>query len=431
LEVLSLNTIKVVKRRRKREEQPHASPDPFRPSRGSNGFMAPAIVPHALQNGPRALEVRALVQSSVGFERFDAEKGDGTGRHPSPGEHHATRSAVYEVASDDYDVVVASGADVFAVRVNLGDGEIERGKENVLKPTATNAYASSSRRLSVMSTGREIQSLHIAKDGRRMLIVDNYGVVDVIERKLGCEFVSEASSSGSLCGVGKSEVEGASGWCGVVADAEDRKLYVTKGANKTIDIYDGDRKVRRMRTLLTPYDIDSAYGTGGRVVTVTEGHQLAIYDERIAEKGGCAHRISLGYNKPLYALSTAKTPGLESIVACGGSERVVHIIDVRKWGAMDRWRNAVKFDITQLELSTTSPGFAYVAGLDYECMCGNWQMQSADGGFSFRADARWMGLSSCVASGESGGGLGDILAGWSESGHVYAARTVPCVKTLV
>jgi len=264
--------------------------------------------------------------------------------------------------------------------------------------------------------------LSLSGDETKLFIVDNYGVVDVFERDVEGEagFISTRAR-----GVGASDIEGVGGWCGVVSSDERDKMYVAKSSSRAIDVYDDGRRVRRMNTLLRPYDVKLSSTIGGQsVVVVAEGHHFTVYDDRQDDRGGCVSRIPVGYNKPLYTVSTSRAPGLENIVACAGEERVVHILDIRKWGCMDRWRNATKFDITQLELSTSAPGYAYVAGLDYECVCGNWREQKSDGGFSFRADTRWMG----IASRSTACGRGDVLAGWAESGLVYALRAHPKSK---
>ena len=378
--------------------------------------MASQNVSTLITNAPVGVDVRAFARDALTFT---------SSAHPSPGEHHATRACVYatETEDDGCEVIVASGSEMYGISIDLRDEDVERGKSNVLRPTRARGEttASASRFLDSFSTGREIQSISLSANAGKLLAVDNFGVVDVMTRDVGAG-TGFTSRAGGVSGVGASDVSGVGGWCGAVMDAEEKKMYVAKSSSQAVDVYDGDRRVRRIRTLLTPSDLSVAVGGKGEsVFAVVEGHQLAVYDDRIAEKGGCTNRISLGYNKPLFAVSTSQSPGLEFLVACGGAERVVHILDIRKWGAMHRWRNATKFDITQLELSSSSPGFAYVAGLDYECMCGNWVTHKTDGGFSFRADSRWMGLHSCKTT----SGDGDILAGWSESGHVYALRTTP------
>lgn len=363
------------------------------------------------------MDVRAFVTARASFPRDENERSG----HPSPGELFASRAVVTRARAgeDAYDVIIASGDVALSIEVDLGDGVVERGKENALRPREAEAERGT-RELGASSSGREIQSLSLSGDETKLFIVDNYGVVDVFERDVEGDagFVSTRAR-----GVGASDVEGVGGWCGVVSSAERDKMFVAKSSSRVIDVYDGDRRVRRMNTLLRPYDakLTSPIGGGQSVIVVAEGHHFAVYDDRQDERGGCVSRIPVGYNKPLYTVSTSRAPGLENIVACAGEERVVHILDVRKWGCMERWRNAAKFDITQLELSSSAPGYAYVAGLDYECVCGNWREQKSEGGFSFRADTRWMG----IASRPTACGRGDVLAGWAESGLVYALRAQP------
>jgi len=68
-------------------------------------------------------------------------------------------------------------------------------------------------------------------------------------------------------------------------------------------------------------------------------------------------------------------------------------------------------------VSRVSPDHCYVAGLDYELLCGCWARGALAGEFAFRGDARWLGV------GAASGGRGkDIVAGWCESGHLFAAR---------
>jgi hypothetical protein len=75
-----------------------------------------------------------------------------------------------------------------------------------------------------------------------------------------------------------------------------------------------------------------------------------------------------------------------------------------------------------MEMSTASPDHCFLAGLDYELICGCWARQSIAGGFAFRGDSRWLGLARAEGL-LGGGGVGrDIVAGWCESGNLFAAR---------
>jgi hypothetical protein len=64
--------------------------------------------------------------------------------------------------------------------------------------------------------------------------------------------------------------------------------------------------------------------------------------------------------------------------------------------------------------------------LDYELLCGCWARGALAGGFAFRGDSRWLGVAVAY-----GGENRDIVAGWCESGHLFAARVerIPSQKS--
>ena len=130
----------------------------------------------------------------------------------------------------------------------------------------------------------------------------------------------------------------------------------------------------------------------------------------------------------------------DPLIATAGAERSVHVLDVDRCSVVKRWPSAMKFDITRLSLSKSSPDHVYVAGLDNELLCGCWSRGALAGGFAFRGDSRWLGMDSTsgggggaiLAGGETGAGIvvrgdtrqnqRDVVAGWCESGHLFAAR---------
>ena len=112
--------------------------------------------------------------------------------------------------------------------------------------------------------------------------------------------------------------------------------------------------------------------------------------------------------------------------------RCVHVLNADRWSVVKRWPAAIKFEITLLQLSAASPDHCYLAGLDYEIVCGCWSRGALAGGFAFRGDSRWLGMARADGAGGSfnaqgsnpgGGGPGvDIVAGYAESGNLFAAR---------
>ena len=71
--------------------------------------------------------------------------------------------------------------------------------------------------------------------------------------------------------------------------------------------------------------------------------------------------------------------------------RCVHVLNADRWSVVKRWPAAIKFEITLLELSAASPDHCYLAGLDYEMVCGCWSRGALAGGFAFRGDSRCSG----------------------------------------
>ena len=106
-------------------------------------------------------------------------------------------------------------------------------------------------------------------------------------------------------------------------------------------------------------------------------------------------------------------------MACAGAERGVHVIDVDRWSVIKRWPGAMKFDITQLAVSRASPDHCYVAGLDYELLCGCWARGALAGGFAFRGDSRWLG----VGAASGGRGRDIVMAGGAGTSSRRAWRT--------
>ena len=96
----------------------------------------------------------------------------------------------------------------------------------------------------------------------------------------------------------------------------------------------------------------------------------------------------------------------DPLIATAGAERSVHVLDVDRCSVVKRWPSAMKFDITRLSLSKSSPDHVYVAGLDNELLCGCWSRGALAGGFAFRGDSRWLGMDST-----SGGGGGRFSPG--------------------
>lgn len=258
------------------------------------------------------------------------------------------------------------------------------------------------------------------------------------------------------------------GWTGACFDPENPNVVaVARRFAKTVDVFDGDRLIRSMRAPLQPSavcfvergtsrrvgtgkgtsteatfdeaaaDVDAREKTNdassrASLIALAEGNALSLWDARVAERGGCVSRVALcNRGQSLFALGAGSSQGAfgggavslpklkpgDPILATAGAERGVHVVDVDRWSVVKRWPAAMKFDVTQLLVSRASPDHCYLAGLDYELLCGCWARGALAGGFAFRGDSRWLGVAV-----SSGGENRDIVAGWCESGHLFAAR---------
>lgn len=420
-----------------------------------------------LGDGNDSMEVTSLIRSLVHLPLGAS----GAKVHPSPGGFNSSRLALQSDPSGERCVAfVASGGGAWRHEVPFAGGvDVAAGKEAMLKPTTVTDGVTA--RLDAVSHRHEIQSLALhdpaSADPSRSRSDDRVRLasVDASGRCLVTTIARDAASSSALYDLRPLELAGVGGdvhgWAGASFDPDaPDTAAVARMQAKSIDVFDGGTRVRTMHTPLHPRAI--AYVTGSNptgdgvalssrapLIAVAEGNQLSLWDARQAERGGCARRVTLcNRGQPLYALATGvsqgqlgggavKLPNMtggEPLVLTAGAERGVHVLDADRWTVVKRWPSAIKFEITMAALSSASPDHCYLAGLDNELLCGCWSRGSMAGGFAFRGDSRWLGMA--VAKGfrgagagggagagpGPGGGDGDVVAGWCESGHLFAAR---------
>lgn len=194
---------------------------------------------------------------------------------------------------------------------------------------------------------------------------------------------------------------------------------VAHSFGKSVNVYDQDIHLRTFRTLWYPTSlsfITNLYsGNGSSILAVTEGCQLAIWDLRLKENGGCVQRVTGSVGDILYAVCNSSNGN----IAVGGADRTVTIYDPRRWSALSRWINCTKYEITGLTFSSVDPDYIYVQGVDYEVFCGAWINSTK--AFSFRGDSNWLGFNKCSNK--------DVLGGWCDSGSIFLADIVKGEET--
>lgn len=265
-------------------------------------------------DGNDGMVVTSLVRSLVELPYLSDT---GTHRaHPSPGSVGSSRLVVQRDVSGTHCVAFcASGGGVWRHAVPFSGGEVVAyGKEAMLKPTTvTNG---STQRCRSVRHGAEIQSLALhdpvddGSDEVRLGSADCTGKTLVTwARRDGCDAgAGEASHSKQWVLQAPTDTNtppSVSGWTGVCFHhPSPNTVAVARHFPKTIDVFDGDALVRRMRTPLLPRAVTYVeVGTRGTYVgtdddvsitrtspgskqpnnpllAVAEGNALSLWDVR-------------------------------------------------------------------------------------------------------------------------------------------------------
>lgn len=360
-------------------------------------------------------------------------------------------------ASADGSFIFASGADVYRLRCSVTrkrarseDGEEDGGGRGTDGGAVSRAIADeylvpaalgqiSAERLVIHCAHRaEVES--VAADGWRVGSVDAYGRCiitcsegtqdgGVNEQSLSC---IEKTRSYTLAPVSLSDGDG--GWCGVSLRRNDSSCaVVVRQMYRDVSIFDIDTAVRRMHTIAGPQAVTFC-GGGGDVIGVAERKELSLFDGRVGENDGCIGRKNLGHGRLLCV--DGSEDGL--VIGAGGTDRVLHIFDVRMMKVRERWSGCVKYEMGGCVLSREMEGMAYVCSVDNEVACGAWSAEMAaqvvrQGGgrrcamisgantksarraFGFRGDVRLTGIARRNVHGEEVGAM-------SECGAFYLLR---------
>ncbi|MCO5612994.1 hypothetical protein L7F22_067267 [Adiantum nelumboides] len=319
-------------------------------------------------------------------------------------------------------IFFASGTNVYQTKVELlGEGVLQ-GKDSLVIPT--DLQMAEVNQLKFSPHRSEIQSVSISEpscDGSVLLgTVDSFGRIVI-----SCvSSMDKGTMSGYMFSASPRDTGvGEGGWAGLAfVPSQPSLTAVARGLAKSIDLYDKDLHVRTMHTLQYPAAMTfldkHMLGNGMHsLLAIAEGAQVSIWDLRAHESGGCVQRV-LGSSTldPLYAVCSSKN---KTCVATGGAERSAVVFYIRKWTALSRWTNCLKYEITGMFFSALDSNVLYVHGLDYEVICGSWLhglSESERRHFAFRGDSRWLGLSKCIDS--------DVLAGWCESGSIFAGEAI-------
>jgi len=217
------------------------------------------------------------------------------------------------------------------------------------------------------------------------------------------------------------------GWAGVdICASNNCALGIARQLARAVDIYDKDMHVRTMHT--------GAYPTAVRYLdenclAVTERSYVSVFDVRAGERGGTVAR-PIPSGMPLYAVdalsSAAGTRAAEfstgGLMAVGGADRTVSILDAKTWTIRSRWTQCLKFEVTNLKFSASDPRCIYVSGLDTEVALGQWDLgdgsraKDAQRG-AFRGDGAFLGVD-VVSAGDVGV---DFVGAWCDTNALLTA----------
>ena len=216
---------------------------------------------------------------------------------------------------------------------------------------------------------------------------------------------------------------GSPGWAGLsFCPREENNIAVCKLWTRTIDWFEQDRVVRTINLLELPTSIAhmETPHSNQSVLCIGENNEVVVYDHRVDKKNGQVGRVkqvgSDNVKHQIQALERASFSG-NSVLCCAGKERMVSVIDPRKWTARYRWKNCAKYEVTGLYAPRTIEGFVCVASLDYEILCGSYEKGKLGGGFTFRNDARVVGI-----GGAKFGDKNDVVCTWTDTGKLTAAK---------
>jgi len=371
----------------------------------------------------------------------------------SPGSLFGRRVAVLAEESESSSLLVfaATGRELFHAFVPRGEARVlSRGKEGVCIPAVSESPVSA---LSIepMQHIAEVQSITAVDAGDTAVIasMDSLGRASVMQIEAPCGGI-RGQGRPSLAPLATYQLMPAApirepGWAGVaVSGCEPGTVATAHYFSRCLTVYEGQILLRTLGLHGCPTSLcflpPSFPGcSSGAVVAAALGSEVAVWDVRVAGQAALVAQLSLGGStERLYDVTCA--PGDSAVIGAAGADRAVGIWEPRKWAAVSRWNNCLKYEVHHLHFSTINPEYCYVAGADYEVLCGSWgSMQRKGGGartgkgtghrprasspepdssgiqspMAFRGDARWLGIARAPSA--------EILAGFSSSGHLFLA----------
>lgn len=322
---------------------------------------------------------------------------------PSPGCFNGNRIAVGEFLEDIY---VASHNNIYRVQPSLvREADIESPQPDMGDNYIPIHQSSCSMEvLSVDSIHKEeICNLYFKKDASShsniLYSIDMKGYVNMrIENDKETHHIQLNNA--------KTKIENQI-WAGLdICPSDSTKLITATHLSKLVTLYDNDRVVRTIRTILNPTQVKFV---DENLVAITEYNTLTLIDVRQKDSLSVVKRMQ-PYSGPLYAMHVQG-----SLIGVGGFNRSVAVFDKRKMAVVSHWSSSLKYEITRFLFSSLDPTLCYVSGLDSEILCGRWDGSSNLSHFDGpRVESRWVGITQHVST--------DTVLGFTEQGYCYVLR---------
>mmetsp|Transcript_2676 Transcript_2676/g.6710 ORF Transcript_2676/g.6710 Transcript_2676/m.6710 type:complete len:425 (+) Transcript_2676:238-1512(+) len=375
------------------------------------------------------------------------------GAQLSPGATFGCRVAVQTPRDGAARLFLASGASLYCASVPAADGGaggLTKGKEGVCIP-AIAPQPIQAEPVGVAQHLAEVQSVQVAEVDGQLLVgsIDALGRASVLRAPLDDGTAPSAHFMPShTYQLAPPAAVREPGWAGIALSRQQADLVATATHfDRELVVYEGQVPLRTLGLAASPTSVmflpSSFPGcSSGSVIAATHGQNVGIWDIRAAGFGALVTQLNLNAStEMLYTVQCSE--GSRPVIGAAGGERAVGVWEPRKWTYVSRWNNCLKYEVFAMHFSTINPDYCYVAGADYEVLCGTWNRSQRSGGgartgkgsghrpeqsehsleraaaqpMAFRGDARWLGLARAQGA--------DVLAGLSSSGYVFVARMQP------
>jgi len=317
-------------------------------------------------------------------------------------------------AFGENEIAFASESDLFTVKYKIPNSQLERGRQGPCISRPMELELISCDKIS-SEHACEVQCLDI-NSSNMIASIDMKGGVQVKRLKT---IVQEPAAKRRRVEISQVLPNYSQpGYCGCHW-AKDHELVLTSHWQRKIMWWDVEKQTstKEVRTWLKPNDCSMMYQSGSPLVGLAERNVLSVWDSRVQKKQGMVARTRVGPN-PYWSVCVLK----DNLFAIAGTDKVVSVIDSRKWSSIAGWRSGAKLELLKVCASPTKPELVYGAGRDNDLVCGEWhtKRKATEQGFGqcLHVNAPWAGVT--VVHDKSRGR--EHMVGLTQKGTLYVGR---------